>query len=160
MRLFPPAWMMTRRAERDAVIGGHPIEAGSLVSVSPYVIHRRDDLWPNPEGFEPERWLAPKPLEPFSYIPFGGGPRKCIGDGFAMTEGIMLLAAICRRYSLHLSSGYPVELDPLITLRPKHGLWMRVYPRLPAARSAPSPTLSELRAAPQSRADRNTPRFD
>lgn len=126
MRLYPPAWVTARLALEDLDFGGVPVNRGDIVMVSPYVTHRRPDLFPNPEAFLPERFAKEAELPPFAYFPFGGGAHKCIGDQFAIQEAQIVLATLLRRFDLHAVSGYPVEPEPLITLRPKGALPMRV----------------------------------
>jgi cytochrome P450 len=135
LRLFPPAWSIGRRAVEDDVIDGYRIEAGSLVLLSPWVTHRHPALWPNPEGFDPDRFepevehARPR----YAYFPFGGGPRLCIGNNFALMEAQLVLATILQRVSAALVPGHPVVPQPLITLRPAHGLRMTLH-------RAPAPT--------------------
>jgi cytochrome P450 len=129
MRLYPPAWLITRSVTADDEIGGYRIPAGTGVLLSPYVTHRDPALWDNPEGFDPERF-APERAEDaarprYAYFPFGGGPHLCIGAGFAMMEAAIILATIARSLRLDLVPGRPVEVQPLVTLRPKAGIWMR-----------------------------------
>lgn len=127
LRLYPPAWVFERQATRSDELGAYRIAEGSIVGISPYVLHRHPRFWENPEGFEPERFLperaAARPR--YAYLPFGGGPRTCIGNHFAMMEAQILLAMILREVRLELDPTCRVELDPLITLRPKHGIRMR-----------------------------------
>lgn len=135
MRLYPPAWMISRRAAEDDVVGGYLIPKDSLVLSSPYVTHRHPAYWENPEGFDPDRFaggaLARMPR--FAYFPFGGGARQCIGSSFAMVEGTLVLATILRRVRLDLVPGQTIEPEPGITLRPRDGIYMRVVPEpLPA----------------------------
>ena len=131
MRLYPPAWIIGRMTERDDEVAGYRLPAGGLVFVSPYVTQRHPDLWDNPCGFDPDRFLpereAARPR--FAYFPFGGGPRVCIGNGFAMQEALVLLATLAKRYRLELAPGHPVVPEPLVTLRPKHGMKMFVRRR-------------------------------
>lgn len=135
LRLYPPAWLITRRAIADDPIatsdGEHTIAAGSLLILSPYIVHRHPDFWPNPLGFDPDRFApdAAGKRPRFAYIPFGGGPRLCIGDRFALMEATLILAAVTQRYRLNLVPGHPVIIDPLVTLRPRRGLMMTVHPR-------------------------------
>jgi cytochrome P450 len=124
MRLYPPAWIIARSASGADEIGGFPIPAGSLVLISPYVVHRHPGLWSNPEGFDPQRF-ASEPARG-AYLPFGAGPRMCIGSGFASMEAELVLATLARDVAFELPPGEPVELEPSITLRPKHGLAMTV----------------------------------
>ncbi len=126
MRLFPPAWLTARSALEDDEIGGVAIPKGSMVFLSPYVTQRLPCYFENPEGFFPERFLDPKieELPKYAYFPFGGGPRVCIGNGFAMMEAKLLLAHIARRWRLDLVPGHPVVPEAVVTLRPKYGLQM------------------------------------
>jgi len=124
MRLYPPAWIIARSASGADEIGGFPIPAGSLVLISPYVVHRHPGLWSNPEGFDPQRF-ASEPARG-AYLPFGAGPRMCIGSGFASMEAELVLATLARDLAFELPPGEPVELEPSITLRPKNGLAMTV----------------------------------
>lgn len=130
LRLFPPIWVMERRARADDEIAGFGIPAGSSVVVSPYVTHRHPDFWDNPEGFDPDRFL-PERLAgqpPLAYLPFGAGQRLCIGSNFAMLEALTILAVVVPCYRLDLVPGFPVEPKPGITLRPRHGLRMTLHP--------------------------------
>ncbi|GHB05125.1 MULTISPECIES: cytochrome P450 [Streptomyces] len=99
LRLYPPAWMMTRTVRQDAELGGVRLKAGSTLVLSPYLLHRRPDLYTEPDRFDPDRWLDAQP-DRATYIPFGAGPRKCIGDQFALTEAILALTAIVARWEL------------------------------------------------------------
>ena len=125
MRLYPPAWVVERRAIADDAVGPYPIRAGTVVMISSWVTHRHPDFWDDPETFDPGRFLpgAPRPRHRFAYLPFGGGPRVCIGGGFALLEARLLLATLAQRYELERVPG-PLELDPNVTLRPRRGLWM------------------------------------
>jgi cytochrome P450 len=132
MRLFPPAWMIGRRALEDCVIGGYAVPARSLVLMSPYLVHRDGRLYEDPERFRPDRWTAgfTASLAPFAYLPFGGGTRRCIGDSFAWMELILVLATIAQHWSLEAVPGHPVVPRPVVTLRLKHGLKMTPVRRL------------------------------
>jgi len=137
MRLYPPAWILARRAEQDDVIGGYAIPKGTLLFASPYVTHRHPAFWENPEGFDPDRFagnaLARMPR--FAYFPFGGGARLCIGQSFAMMEGSLVLATILRRVRLDLVPGErPVPLAS-VTLRPSGPIHVRVVSEPPASSS-------------------------
>jgi enediyne biosynthesis protein E7 len=130
MRLYPPAWVIEREALAEDQLGGYRIPAGATVAVSPYVLHRHPDFWTNPEGFDPDRF-SPRETEGRSryvYLPFGAGPRVCIGNGFAMMETVIIVSMIVRALRLELVPGHKVEPEPLITLRPRYGL--RMVPRL------------------------------
>jgi cytochrome P450 len=126
MRLYPPAHTMAREPVRDDRLLGHDIPAGALVLIVPWLLHRKQSLWPDPHRFDPERFSPDRALSRarFSYIPFGAGQRICIGAAFAMTEAMLILATIAQRYRLRLNADYPVEPQGLITLRPRHGLRM------------------------------------
>ena len=126
MRLYPPAWAVGRMALNDCEIGGYLVPRKSLVLMSQYVMHHDPRYFADPLRFDPERWTAPaREARPqFSYFPFGGGPRRCIGEGFAWMEGILLLATLASRWQMRLMQHHPVALNPLITLRPKGGMWM------------------------------------
>jgi cytochrome P450 len=133
MRLYPPAWAIGRRAIDDFEAGGFEIPARSMVLMSQYITHRDSRFFPDPERFDPDRWkpevaaLRPK----FSYFPFGGGTRVCIGEQFAWMEGVLVLAAIGRSWRASYTSNQPPEVEPRITLRPKGGMTMKVERREP-----------------------------
>ena len=130
MRLYPPAWLLGRRAERDYDLGGYHLPAGSFAIVSPWVFHHMAEYFPEPQRFWPERF-NPETGEkhpPFSYFPFGAGPRMCIGSTFAMMEARLLLATIIQRYSPRLVPGHPVVPRPMVTLRAKFGMQMILEP--------------------------------
>ncbi|HEX2660137.1 MAG TPA: cytochrome P450 [Polyangia bacterium] len=133
MRLYPPAWIITRSAEGDDQIGGYDIPAGSIVVVSPYVTHHDPTLWPDPETFDPRRFLPGSTtrdrLPRYAYFPFGGGPHLCIGAGFAMMEATILIAAIVQSLRVESAPGHSVSPEALVTLRPRTGLWMTVQAR-------------------------------
>ncbi|HEX7199402.1 MAG TPA: cytochrome P450, partial [Dongiaceae bacterium] len=131
MRLYPPAHAIARRAIGADCIGGVRVPAGASVSISMYVTHRNPHLWPDPERFDPERF-APAAVagrHRFAYLPFGGGPRICIGSGFAMAEAQVILATVAQRYRLRLAGDHAVEPIGLVTLRPKNGLRVTLEPR-------------------------------
>ena len=120
LRLFPPAWIISRCAIGADRIGGYDILPDTIVFASPYVTHRLSRLWDNPEGFDPDRF-EPSTAEsrpPFAYFPFGGGPRQCIGNSFAMMELVLVVATLAQRCRLDLAPGPPPGLRPSITLRP------------------------------------------
>jgi cytochrome P450 len=127
MRLYPPAWIVGRRALADYEVGGYVVPKRSIVVASQWVTHRDPRYFPDPERFDPERFRPEaKAARPkFSYFPFGGGPRVCIGEGFAWMEGVLILATLARRWRLHVEPGQAVLPAPSITLRPKHGLRMQ-----------------------------------
>jgi cytochrome P450 len=126
MRLYPPAHTMAREPIAPDYILGYRIPAGSLVLIVPWLLHRKASLWDRPHRFDPERF-SPQQAEArprFTYIPFGAGPRICIGASFAMTEAMLIVAMIAQRYRLCLKPDYPIEPQGLITLRPRYGLPM------------------------------------
>ena len=127
MRLYPPAYVLGRRPAHDTLIGEHRVPSRSIVMVNTIGIHHREDLWPDPYRFDPERFLGDreKQLPRCAYLPFGAGARVCIGTHFALMEGHVLLATIARRLRFSLESKAPVELEPLVTLRPKGGIAVR-----------------------------------
>jgi cytochrome P450 len=127
MRLYPPAHTMAREPIAPDYILGQRIPAGAIVLIVPWLLHRKASLWDQPHRFNPDRFA----IEPrrFTYIPFGAGPRICIGANFAMTEAILILAMLAQRYRLRLKAGHPIEPRGLITLRPRHGLQMTVERR-------------------------------
>ncbi len=124
MRLYPPVWLIARSPTQDDELGGYHIPRGSLVFVSPYTLHHDPDLFPDPEGFDPDRFKT----EPdrFAYMPFGAGPRRCIGSAFAMLEAKLILATITQRFALNLVPEHRVEPETTVTLRPLGGLKVHV----------------------------------
>jgi cytochrome P450 len=138
MRLYPPAWMIDRNTVADDEIGGYRIRRGTLVLISPYVTHRHPGMWPNPEGFDPERFTpeAEESRPRYAYFPFGGGPRQCIGNAFAMMEAQLIVATVLQRFRPWLVPGHPVAPQTLITLRPRWGLRMGLMPAPPLATAA------------------------
>jgi len=131
MRLYPPAWVVGREAIAECEIGGYRMPAGTTALMSQWVMHRDPRYHENPERFDPDRWTAEyaKALPRFAYFPFGGGPRQCIGAGFAMTEACLLLATLAQRFRMDLAPGQRVEPYASITLRPKEGIRMSLVER-------------------------------
>lgn len=129
LRLYPPAWIINRASIAPFELASHTLPAGTQVLISPYVVHRDPRSFPDPEAFAPERWLqeGPTTRHPFAYIPFGGGPRLCIGRPMALLEARLILAAVGHSWHFSLVPGHPVEPEPLITLRPRHGIRMTVH---------------------------------
>jgi cytochrome P450 len=134
MRLYPPAHTLSRTAIADDVLLGRPIPKGSQVVISPWLVHRNPKLWENPERFDPGRFSPENASRRhrFAYLPFGGGPRICIGAAFAIAEALLILATIAQRYRLRLVPGFPIEPQGLITLRPRHGMRMTLKRRVAA----------------------------
>ena len=133
MRLYPPAWVISRCAITDDILGGYRIPAGAIVLVSPYVTHRHPRFWGTPEAFDPDRFDTAPQTErpPFAYFPFGGGPRQCIGNSFAMMELVLVVATIAQRCELDLPPSDAVGTRPSITLRAATPITMRVSSRAP-----------------------------
>ncbi len=132
MRLYPPAYVIGRQAVENVEIGGYGLKKGDMVLMSQYVMHRNTAYFDDPDSFNPERFADNflKTLPPYAYFPFGGGPRVCIGNHFALMEAVLALASIAKKYRLKLASGHhKVRPQPLITLRPKRGLRMIVEDR-------------------------------
>ncbi|HVG07485.1 MAG TPA: cytochrome P450 [Thermoanaerobaculia bacterium] len=130
MRLYPPIWAMERRAVAEDELGGFRIPPGSTVVVSPWVTHRHPDLWDEPERFDPGRFSEERSegRPPLAYIPFGAGPRFCVGAHFAMVEGVTILSMVLRRWRLRLVPGHPVVPRPGITLRARDGVRVTLEP--------------------------------
>jgi cytochrome P450 len=126
MRLYPPIWIIERRAIGEDEIAGYKIPAGSSVVISPYALHRHPGFWERPEAFDPSRFESPPPD---AYIPFGAGPRFCIGHEFAMLEARLIVAMVLQAFRLRGVPGHPIEPMPDITLRPRHGMKMTLHPR-------------------------------
>ncbi len=129
LRLYPPAWVITRRALADDVLDGVPIPSGTLVITSPWLHHRRADLWPDPLRFDVDRWLGPDAgSRREGYIPFGAGPRLCIGRDFAVVESVMVLAELLRDRTVTPAGPRP-GVVPSVTLRPRGGMHLAARPR-------------------------------
>jgi cytochrome P450 len=137
MRLYPPAWTIERNTLADDEVCGVPVEAGSMVAIPPYLVHRHPEFWPDPAAFDPRRFLgddqasthAGPTRHRYAYIPFGGGRRACVGASFAELETVLVLATVARRYRLELTvRGFPVP-HANITLRPGRTMPMRLLRR-------------------------------
>jgi cytochrome P450 len=139
LRLYPPIWLVPRAPIEDDEVGGYRLRAGTMVFLCPYVTHRHRDFWEEPEGFDPERFTpersAGRPR--YAWFPFGGGPRQCIGAPFALLEMQLVVAMMAQRYRLTLLPGHPIALEPMVTLRPRHGMLMTVSKVGDVAGSAP-----------------------
>ena len=131
LRLYPPLWALARVAVQDCELGGHRVPAGTIVMMSPWVVQRDPRYFARPEAFDPDRWAdgLARRLPRYAYFPFGGGPRACIGTGFAMTEAVLLLATIARRFRTAPVRGHPVVPRASITVRPQHGVPMVLHRR-------------------------------
>lgn len=149
MRLYPPVWTTGREVSEEVTIGGYRIPARSQLLMSEWIVHRDPRWFPNPEAFDPDRWEQADDLPRYAYFPFGGGPRVCIGNHFAMMEAILIMAVVMQRYHLELLPGQQLELVPSVTLRAKRGMRMRVTERR-AVTARPEQPIPELHPAPAS----------
>ena len=130
MRLRPPAWAMGRTVVRPHKLGNLVLPAGSVAVIAPWLLHHDERWWPDANAFRPERWLEPDPARPrHAYLPFGGGPRMCIGEGFAWMEARLVLATLASRWRFTLEASPAVQMHPVITLRPRNGMPMRAHAR-------------------------------
>lgn len=131
LRLYPPIYAIAREAREAFEAGGYAVPAGTLVLMSPYVMHRDPRYYPDPARFEPERWHPTTGTRPekFAYFPFGGGPRGCIGQVYGLQEAALVIATLAQRWRMRLVPGHRVVLRPLINLRPKYGIRMVLEPR-------------------------------
>ena len=129
MRLYPPAWAFARQAIAEDAIGDYTIPKGAYVLMFPSMTHRHPAFWGRPDVFDPERCAPSRAAgrHRFAYFPFGGGPRVCIGNQFALTEAQLILATILSQYQLRLLPGVALVPEPLVTLRPRGGLFMTVH---------------------------------
>jgi cytochrome P450 len=131
LRLYPPAWSLSREALEDDEVGGWRVLAGSMMILNPWTTHRDPRFFEEPEAFRPQRWAdgLEQRLPRYAWFPFGGGPRLCIGSGFALMEARLVLATLARRFRFERVPDDRVELLPSITLRPKHGVRVRLRAR-------------------------------
>ncbi|GCE28980.1 hypothetical protein KDA_44640 [Dictyobacter alpinus] len=131
MRLYPPAFFIIRHAIASDEIGGYPIPANSLIFLMAHMLHRHPAFWEEPERFDPDRFTPERSTNRprYAYIPFGGGPRLCIGNSLAMMEAQLVLATVAQRYSLRRVPGHPVELQVSVATRPRYGLPLTLHPR-------------------------------
>jgi cytochrome P450 len=131
MRLYPPGYLIGRTAIRDSEVDGYVIPRGALVLVCPFITHRNAEYFPEPTKFDPDRWAPEQQRDrhKFAYYPFGSGPRTCIGEPFAWMEGVFLMAVLAQHWEFEIEPDHPVEYDPQVTLRPKHGMTMRLRRR-------------------------------
>ncbi len=131
LRLYPPVWLFSRRALQADQLGPYTIPAGSDIFIAPYFLHRREDLWPNPEAFNPDRFSpeATKAQHRFGFIPFSAGPRRCIGDFFGLVEMQIHLGLLAQHLRLRYVDKGPIELEPAVNLRSKYSLFMTIESR-------------------------------
>lgn len=129
LRLYPPTWLTARMPLQDDILSGYSIPSGALVLLSPYLTHRHPAVWDDPEHFDPDRFMparaATRPA--FAYIPFGGGPRRCIGSSFAIFEMQVIIATVAQRYRLNLLPGPPIFPIAGLTLRPGPAVRTRLH---------------------------------
>ncbi|MQS15652.1 cytochrome P450 [Streptomyces kaniharaensis] len=119
LRLYPPVWLLSRTVAADTELGGHRIPAGTTILFSPYLLHRRADLFPAPDRFDPDRWLATPRPTPGTYAPFGAGARRCIGDAFGTTEAVLAVATIAAHWTVTPTPGRPVRPRRSSSLSPR-----------------------------------------
>jgi cytochrome P450 len=131
LRLYPPAWGVARQTRDTDEIRGYTIDRGTPIAMLTWVTHRHPEFWDAPEVFEPERFTPARSAgrPHFAYLPFGGGPRQCIGNNFALMETQIILATLAQQYAPRLAQGHRVEPQPLLTLRPRYGMRMHLHPR-------------------------------
>jgi cytochrome P450 len=131
LRLYPPVWVFTRQALKADTLGGFPVPAGTNVILPTYVIHRHPRYWHDPNAFRPERFEQGGEGQgaSFAYIPFGAGPRRCLGDAFAIYEMLANLARFGRRFRLRMVPGQTVRLEPRVNLRPAQPMFMTLERR-------------------------------
>ena len=135
LRHYPPFWMVDRMALADDRAGDLDIPRGSTVVVFIYGTHHSPRYWENPESFDPERFTKAKEKlhTPFAHLPFGAGPRGCIGGNYAMLQMLMILSVVLRKYDFHLVPGQTIEPRPMVILRPEHGIRVTFTQAIPAA---------------------------
>jgi cytochrome P450 len=131
LRLYPPAYILAREVVSPCEIDGYKLKVGSTVVVSQWITQRDSRYFDDPDAFRPERWLdgLENRLPPGSYFPFGDGPRRCIGQGFALLEAAIVTATLAQKFSFRMVPGHPVIPEPLVTLRPRHGIQMTLHSR-------------------------------
>ena len=132
MRLYPPAWVIVRTPFEDDVLGGYSIPAGAPVLLSQYVVHRHPAHWDQPELFDPDRWTPERSASRhrFAYFPFGGGSRFCTAQGLGMLLGKLVISMAAREFRWEAAGTRPVVPQPLTTLKPKHGIFIRARERI------------------------------
>lgn len=130
MRIYPPVWLIARKAIVDTSLGEYEIPAGTNVFITPFLVHMREDLWDKPEEFWPERWFTDevKKMDKFAYFPFAAGPRMCIGNTFALMESELILAKMIQAFDFEYLSNVAPEKDPTVTLRVKNEIPMKLTP--------------------------------
>lgn len=129
LRMYPPAWLIPRTAVEDDTIGDQPVKAGMTILMSPYVVHRHPDFWKDADRFDPERFESGEVAQRHAYIPFGEGPRLCMGNSFAIMEMQLIVAMVAQTFRLSLKPGIDVKPTTMPVLRPNQDVWMFAYPR-------------------------------
>ncbi len=129
MRLYPPVWLLPRVAQGDDVVGGWHVPAGADLVLCPYTLHRHPEFWPDPDRFDPTRFDPDRPVDRprYAFIPFGAGPRFCVVNNLGLMEAVFVIACVARQLRLSLQPGYRVVPEPMLTLRVRGGLPMRVH---------------------------------
>jgi cytochrome P450 len=129
LRLFPPAWIIGRRAIAADDIGGYHVPAGTVIAICIYALHRHPAFWESPDTFDPERFSPERAVgnNKYAYVPFSTGPRQCIGNGFGLLEASLILACVAQRFELHLSPGIEIKPQALFVLRPNRDLLMSLH---------------------------------
>jgi cytochrome P450 len=131
MRLFPPAWIVSRSTNEPVTVGGYGLPKDAYLFVPIYAVHRHPKYWDDPEGFDPERWIdgrAEKAKKAGAYLPFGAGQRRCVGEHLGTLEARLVLAVLMRRLRLELQPGQGLQPEVSVTVRPKGGMWMTPHP--------------------------------
>jgi len=126
--LYPPAGILSRTAQAPDTLCGREVKAGDTVMIPIYALHRHHQLWKNPNAFAPERFADRKAINRYAYLPFGDGPRICIGASFALQEAILILAHLLANFEFTLVDDCPPEPVMILTLRPDNGIWLRARP--------------------------------
>ena len=141
MRLYPPAWMVVRRAIGPDEICGYPVAAGTSIQISPWTLHRHPAHWTDPDRFDPDRFApeAARTRSKWVYLPFGGGPRACVGKGLAMIEARLVLATLVRHFRIDISADNPLVPHPTVTLRPRDPVLAHIALRHPQETLPDSP---------------------
>jgi cytochrome P450 len=128
LRLYPPAAFLSRTARKADTLCGREVRKGDTVMLPIYALHRNHLLWPDPHRFDPDRFADPKAIDRFAYLPFGDGPRICIGASFALQEAVIILATLLSRFRLSRVPGRDPKPVLILTLRPEGGVWLKVEP--------------------------------
>jgi cytochrome P450 len=129
LRLYPPVWLLSRTPTTAVTFSNVTFRPGDILLISPWLMHRSADHYPEPDAFRPERWLDSRPPAPYAFIPFGGGPRRCIGEDLALTEALIVVSRIVSRYRLTALGAPRPSVFPGLTLQSQDGLWVTIQPR-------------------------------